>query len=88
MGTIDFFYGPGCSVDLVCRLPTMCINTDVPCLANGSLQKEEGEGGKEGRKEAGSLFVSRGHLRRRYLPGFRVDGNLCLPAGNDNCVST
>lgn len=54
MGTIDFLYGPGCSVDLVCRLPTMCINTDVPCLANGSLQKEEGGGGerrKEGRME-------------------------------------
>lgn len=50
MGTIDFLYGPGCSVDLVCRLPTMCINTDVPCLANGSLQKEEG-GGRERRKE-------------------------------------
>lgn len=49
MGTIDFLYGPGCSVDLVCRLPTMCINTDVPRLTNGSLQKaEEGGGGKAG----------------------------------------
>lgn len=56
MGTIDFLHGPGCSVDVVCRLPTMCINTDVPCLANGTLQKAHGGGG--------SLFVSWGHLIR------------------------
>ncbi len=66
MGTIDFLHGPGCSVDLVCRLPTMCINTDVLCLANGTLQKE-----------GGSLFVSWGHLMR-YLPRFPVDEKLCV----------
>lgn len=79
MGTIDFLHGPGCSVDLVCRLPTMCINTDVPCLADGTLQKEERGGG--------SLFVSRGHLRRRYLPWLGVDEKLlCLGADKDKCV--
>ncbi len=62
MGTIDFLHGPGCSVDLVCRLPTMCINTDVPRLANGTLQKAEG-GGR-------SLYVSEGHLMC-YLQSMR-----------------
>lgn len=41
MGTIDFLHGPGCSVDLVCTLPTLYINTDVPGFANGTLQKAE-----------------------------------------------
>lgn len=54
MGTIDFLLGPGCCVDVVCRLPTMCINTDVPRFTNGILQKAHG-----GRR---SLFVSSGHL--------------------------
>lgn len=77
MGAIDFLHGPGCSVDLVCRLPTMCINTDVPRLANGTLQKAK-EGG-------GSLFVSRGHLIR-YSPRFAVDEKLCLQADKDKCA--
>lgn len=70
MGTIDFLHGPGCSVDLVCRLPTLCINTDVLCLTNGTLQKAEGGGG--------CLFVFRGHLRRRYLLRFAVDEKRCV----------
>ena len=81
MGTIDFLHGPGCSVDLVRRLPTMCINTDVPCLADGTLQKAGGGGG--------SRFVSRGHLRRCYLPRSGVDEKLlCLQADKDKwmCV--
>lgn len=40
MGTIDFLLGPGCCVDVVCRLPTMRIDTDVPRFANGILQKK------------------------------------------------
>lgn len=81
MGTIDFFFhGSGCSVDLVCRLPNTCINTDVPGLANGTLQKAAvGEGG------GGSLFVSRGHLTRRYLPWF--DEKLCVSALTRTSVS-
>lgn len=70
MGTIDFLHGPGCSVDLVFRLPTMCINTDVLCLANSTLQKTEGGGGRP--------FLSRGHLRRRYFPRFAADEKLCV----------
>lgn len=44
MGTIDFLHGPGCSVDVVRRLPAMFINTDVPCLANDTLEKAHGVG--------------------------------------------
>lgn len=57
MGTIDFVRGPGCSVDLVCRLPTMCINTDVPCLANATLQTAE-RGRREPDCVQGSSYTS------------------------------
>lgn len=47
----------------------MCINTDVPRLANGTLQKAEG-----GER---SLFVSKGHLMR-FLAQPAVDEKLCV----------
>lgn len=69
MESIDFLHGPGCCLDVVCRLPTMCINKNVLCLANGTLQKAQ-EGWS-------SLFVSWGHLIC-YLPQFSVNENLCV----------
>lgn len=41
MGTIDFLLGPGCCVDVVCRLPTTRIDTDVPRFSNSILQKKK-----------------------------------------------
>lgn len=77
METIDFLHGPGCSLDVVCRLPTMCIDKNVLCLANGTLQKAQ-EGWS-------SLFVSWGHLIC-YLPQFSVNEKLCLQADNNVCM--
>lgn len=51
MGTIDFLRGPGCCVDVVCRLPTMLIDTDVPRFSNGILKKKTARGGGQGKKE-------------------------------------
>lgn len=51
MGTIDFLLGPGCCVNVVCRLPTIRIDTDVPRFANGILQKKHAEGGRRGGEE-------------------------------------